>query len=256
MSTPKRNHLDAYEIDWYGPGGHESHKKVGGLNLLSLYISKALRKAKHVTEPAAHKIMVRFSDETPDFFLFQRHPKTVWLKWVRDYRDLEALPLHADNETIGEFSIQIAREFIETTQSHPDIIRGVPFDAIEQAISDFRASGYSFTSRLGPKKPFDASPLVARFFTNGNCLGTETNMVIFHGKAELHRQVVTRFGPGRWDLTKSTGIFDLYNEEIRFFSIDVLRPQPVIRYEDLPETVRKHLPSNKALHAEWRRQGF
>lgn len=253
---PKRNHLDAHEVHWYGPGGHESHKKVGGLKLLSLYISKALRKAKQVTEPAAHAIVVRFSDDAPKLHLFQRHPKTVWLNWERDYRDLEALPLDADNETIGEFSIQIAMDLIEKVKRHPEVIQGVPFDVIEQAIEAFRASGYSFTSRLGPKKPIDASPLVARFFNSGNCLGTETTMVMFHDKTELHRQVVTRFGPGRWDLASTTGIFDLYDEEMRFFSMDVLSPPPVVKYSDLPEAVRKHMPSNKELHAEWRRQGY
>ena len=76
-------------------------------------------------------------------------------------------------------------------------------------------------------------------------------MIVYLGKEELHRQVVARFGPGRPDLARYTGSFDLYDEEIRFFSMDITRPAPVLKYADLPEHVRAHLPGNEALHAEW-----
>ena len=248
---PTRNHLDNYTVSWYGPGGHESHKKIGGLNVLSRHISGALRKAKVQTEPATHEIHVQFRHDDPAFDLFQRHPKTTWINWVRDYRELEALDFGADNATIGEFSIRIAQDFQDCIRARPDLIRNVPLYLLDQAIDEFRAANYSFTTGLSPYKDFDASPLQARFQLHGDCLSTKVTMIFYLDRKEIHRREVFAFGPGAFGTARYTSAFDLYDNEIKLFSMDVTREAPCIRYEDLPSEVSRHLPSNEQLHAEW-----
>lgn len=247
----KRNHLDSYHISWYGPGGHESHRKVWGLNILSFYISQRLRKAKIVTAPETHEVHIQFRDDGPRFGTYQRHPKTVWLDWVRDYRDLEELSLDADNATIGEFSIKIAEELKERLKSNEIEGYNFPYEIVDDAIEEFRRNDYGFTSRLSPYKPFDASPLEARFFAEGDCTSTRVTIIFYLKRKEIHRRQVRTLGPGAVSAAGYTCSFDLYDSEIRFGSIDILNPSPVIRYDELPDEVSRHLPTNQQLHDEW-----
>lgn len=247
----KRNHLDSYNVYWYGPPRHESFKKVGGLNVLSRHISDRLRKAKVATEPPTQVIQIEFRNDRTSFETYQRHAKTVWLYWVRDYRELEPLPLDADNTTVGEFSVQVAKDLQDRVRAHPEVVRNFPFDVIEEAIECFRQEGYSYTSRLSPYKKFDASPIEARFLMKSDCRVLTVTMIFYLDRKEIHRREVLKFGPGNFGTGRYTSGFDLYDNEIKLLSMDMTRDAPVIPYDELPEKVRQHLPSNEQLHAEW-----
>lgn len=248
---PSRNHLDYYDVYWYGPPRHESFRKVGGLNVLSRHISDGLRKAKIVTEPPTHETRIGFRDDRTAFETYQRHPKTVWLYWVRDYRELEPLPLDADNATIGEFSIQIAKDLQDRVRAHPEVVKNFPFDVIDEAIECFRQEGYSYTARLSPYKKFDASPLEARFLMKSDCHVLTVTMIFYLNRKEIHRREVFTFGPGNFGTARYTSAFDLYDNEIKLLSMDMSRDAPVIPYADLPEDIACHLPNNEQLHLEW-----
>ncbi|MEL6521426.1 MAG: hypothetical protein AAFQ66_10710 [Pseudomonadota bacterium] len=246
-----RDKLRDYKLYWFGPGGHESHRKMGGLNVLSMHIGQALRNANAVTSPTAHEIHIGFCIDPKPLELFARHRKTTWLHLVRNYRELEALSFSASNAEIGEFAIEIAKDLQAQIAASSGLIDGFPFAAMDQAIETFRSEGYAFTPRPSPMRPFDASPLKAKFFTTGNCLETKVAMAFFLGREELHRRDVATLAAGAFDTAKYLSSFDLYDSEIKLLSMDVARPSPIIRYADLPDEVRQHLPSNEQLHAAW-----
>ena len=223
--------------------------------MFCLAISRdGLRKAKAITEPQTHEVQIAFRDDRTAFETYQRHPKTVWLYWVRDYRELEPLPLDADNETVGEFSIQIARDLQDRVRAHPEVVEDFPFAVIDEAIESFRKEGYSYTSRLSPYKRFDASPLEARFLMKSDCRVLTVTMIFYLGRKEIHRQEVFTFGPGNFGTARYTSGFDLHDNEIIILSMDMTRDSPVIPYADLPAEVRHHLPSNEELQTFWRTQ--
>lgn len=246
-----RRNIRNFDIYWYGPGGHESHRKVGGLKVLPMHIGRALRKAKAETDPLIHEIQIGFREETGGPEIYARHPKTNWLHWAMDYRELERLEPSKGNAAIGEFSIEIVEKLRNFIVETPNLVRKFPITAIDEAIGHFRAADYSYTAPLSPIKSFDASPLTARFLTEGNCIETKVTMIFLLGGEELHRSEITRMKAGSFASAKYTTAFDLYDNEIKFFSLNPIEPSPVLRYADLPECVHEHLPSNEQLHLEW-----
>jgi len=134
----KREDLGSYEAHRYGPSRHGSNRKLGGLNVLSFYISSALRNAKIVTQPPVQNVEIGFREDPVCLEIFQRHPKTAWLYWRRDYRDLDALAIDADNQTIGEFAVPIAEDLQQEIRAAPSLIQGFPFELIDEGIQNFR----------------------------------------------------------------------------------------------------------------------
>lgn len=246
-----RNHLRGYDVYWYGPYGHESRDKAAGLNVLSGHISRAFKEAKIVTEPHIHEVQITFDEHPEPLHIHPRHPKTNWLHWRPDYRDLETLCASADNATVGEHSIELARNLQKQLHRQPNLVRGFPHDAMEKAIAQFRSENYSITGRLGGNRKIYASPMTVRLFLHMTCLKTTVSIGFYLKRKELHLRDLISFEGGAWDSAHSLGGINVYDGQLRLFCVDTTQPPPNIAFAELPEEVRKYLPTNSEIEKAW-----